>query len=201
MNSGSRASRPRQGLYLPYLHDEPKLQLKQGPHACPHLLELESLFVVEPSGWWSIHEAPPVPGRALYRVLTPVRSRLVSAVAVAAVAAGVGVGVGGFVLIALALRELLAADPSGTAVTVLLAGALVNLLARFGLRAPAFRMSHLASFDLEVHLRTTLAEHLGRIPLGEVQRLGSGAVKKIVQDDVRALHIAVADSVPLLGFS
>ncbi|MBO0885353.1 MAG: ABC transporter ATP-binding protein, partial [Mycobacterium sp.] len=49
-------------------------------------------------------------------------------------------------------------------------------------------------------LRTDLADNLGRVPLGEVQRLGSGAVKKVVQDDVRGLHIAVADSVPLIGF-
>ncbi|WP_449061201.1 ABC transporter ATP-binding protein [Planomonospora algeriensis] len=131
-------------------------------------------------------------------MLEPVRPRLVTAVAVAASAAVLGVA--GFTLIALALRELLAADPDGATVTLLLTGALAGLLARFALRALSFRVSHLASFDLEVILRTRLAEHLGRVPLGEVQRLGSGAVKKVVQDDVRALHIAVADAVPLAGF-
>ncbi|MDT0345709.1 ABC transporter ATP-binding protein [Streptomyces litchfieldiae] len=139
------------------------------------------------------------PGAALTRVVTPVRSRLAAAIALAAL--GAVLGVAGFALIALALRELLDADPDGQAVAAQLAGALAGLLARFGLRAASFHVSHLASFDLEVHLRTQLAGHLGRIPLGEVQRLGSGAVKKVVQDDVRALHIAVADSTPLLGFT
>lgn len=131
------------------------------------------------------------PGRALSGLLGPVRTRLVSAVALAA--AGAVVGVVGFVLIALAMRELQSSF-------WLLAGALAALLARFGLRALSFWLSHVASFDLEVHLRTALADRLGKVPLGEVQRLGSGAVKKVVQDDVRALHMAVADAVPLAGF-
>jgi ATP-binding cassette, subfamily B, bacterial IrtA/YbtP len=139
------------------------------------------------------------PSAALTRVAAPVRPRLTLAVGLAAL--GAVLGVAGFAFIALALRELLEGDPDGGRVAWLLGGALAGLLARFGLRAASFHLSHLASFDLEVHLRTQLAEHLGRIPLGEVQRLGSGTVKKVVQDDVRALHIAVADATPLLGFT
>ncbi|WP_433331893.1 ABC transporter ATP-binding protein [Spirillospora sp. CA-294931] len=139
------------------------------------------------------------PGQALRGVLTPVRGRLIGSIATAAAAAVLGVA--GFALITLALKELLTDDPSGRRVALLLGGALAGLLARFALRAAAFHGSHIASFDLEVHLRRRLAEHLGRIPLGEVRGLGSGAVKKVMQDDVRALHIAVADAVPLLGFS
>ncbi|WP_188187841.1 ABC transporter ATP-binding protein [Nonomuraea sp. SYSU D8015] len=147
--------------------------------------------------------SPPVtgpdPGRALIAVMEPVRDRLVAAIAVAVAAAVLGVT--GFALVALALRELLEPQPAAPTVFWLLGGALAGLLARFGLRALSFRLSHLASFDLEVELRARLAEHLARIPLGEAQRLGSGAVKKVVQDDVRALHVAVADSVPLVGFT
>jgi ATP-binding cassette, subfamily B, bacterial IrtA/YbtP len=139
------------------------------------------------------------PGKALSGLVAPVRRRLTSATILAAVAAVAGVA--GFLLIALALGELLDGDPDGGIVAGLLAGALAGLLARFGLRVYAFELSHLASADLEVHLRTRLTEHLGRIPLGEAQRLGSGPVKKVVQDDVRALHIAVADATPLFGFS
>ncbi|GAA5051757.1 ATP-binding cassette subfamily B protein [Thermocatellispora tengchongensis] len=148
-------------------------------------------------------EGPPVtgpsPGRALIGVMEPVHGRLLTSIAVAATAAVLGVA--GFALVALALRELLEPVPDPATVFRLLGGALAGLLARFGLRALSFHLSHLASFELEVELRTRLAEHLARIPLGEAQRLGSGAVKKVVQDDVRALHIAVADSVPLAGFT
>ncbi|HEX5740607.1 MAG TPA: ABC transporter ATP-binding protein, partial [Pilimelia sp.] len=45
-----------------------------------------------------------------------------------------------------------------------------------------------------------LAERIGALPLGAVHRLGAGAIKKVVQDDVRSLHIAVADCVPLGAF-
>ncbi|MBF6209656.1 ABC transporter ATP-binding protein [Nocardia puris] len=139
------------------------------------------------------------PGSALFRVVAPVRGRLGLALAVAGL--GAVAGVIGYVGIALALWELLEADTDSGRVTRWLAVAAVGVLARFGLRAWSFRASHMASFDLEQRLRTDIATHLARVPLGDVQRLGAGAVKKVVQDDVRGLHIAVADSVPLAGFS
>lgn len=139
------------------------------------------------------------PGKVLRRLTRPVQTRLRIAVSLGALAAVLGVA--GFALVALALRELLTADPRGSTIAWLLAGALAGLLARFGLRAWSFHLSHIASIDLEVLLRRRLAEHVGRIPLGEVQRMGSGTIKKVTQDDVRALHAAVADATPLLGFS
>jgi ATP-binding cassette, subfamily B, bacterial IrtA/YbtP len=71
----------------------------------------------------------------------------------------------------------------------------ISLIARVW----AFRVSHLAAYRLEAILRTYLTTHLARVPLGYSQNLGAGAAKKIVQDDVRALHGFVADSVPLFG--
>lgn len=139
------------------------------------------------------------PSSALYRVTEPVRGRLAAALATAAL--GAVAGVVGFVGIALALRELFATDADTSTVVALLVLAAVGFLVRFALRAWSFLLSHLASFDLEQRLRTDLAAHLGRVPLGEAQRLGSGAVKKVVQDDVRGLHMAVADAVPLAGFT
>jgi ATP-binding cassette subfamily B protein len=141
----------------------------------------------------------PDPGRALRTVVEPVLPRLKAAIALAV--AGAVVGVAGFALVALALKELLEPDPDAATVFWLLGGALAGLLARFGLRAWSFRVSHLASFALEVELRVRLAERLARIPLGEAQRLGSGRAKKVMHDDVRALHAAVADAVPMGGFT
>ncbi|MGK8506993.1 ABC transporter ATP-binding protein [Nocardia asiatica] len=139
------------------------------------------------------------PAGALFRVTEPVRGRLVTALLAAALGA-VG-GVVGFVGLAMVLWELFDPDPDTGTVVILLVVAGVGFLARFALRAWSFLASHLASFDLEQRLRTDLANHLGRVPLGEAQRLGSGAAKKIVQDDVRGLHVAIADAVPLAGFT
>ncbi|MBN3132512.1 ABC transporter ATP-binding protein [Pectobacterium brasiliense] len=76
-------------------------------------------------------------------------------------------------------------------------GALLCLCASYLLRLLAFNQSHYAAFRLENQIRSALAEQLARIPLGEVQRLGTGSLAKIVQDDVKALHLFVADSTPL----
>ncbi|WP_319380881.1 ABC transporter ATP-binding protein [Thiomicrorhabdus sp.] len=65
----------------------------------------------------------------------------------------------------------------------------------------AFTLSHLAAFKLETILRTTMAEHLARLPLGFLIQNGSGALTKVMQDDVKALHAFVADSTPFYGRS
>ncbi len=144
-------------------------------------------------------EAGVTPGNALFRVTEPVRGRLGASMVIGAL--GGAAGVAGFVGLALALGELFEADTETGVVVAFLVLAAAGFLVRFALRAWSFLLSHLASFDLEQRLRSDLAAHLGRVPLGEAQRLGSGAVKKVVQDDVRGLHMAVADAVPLAGFT
>lgn len=144
-------------------------------------------------------EAGTTPGNALFRVTEPVRGRLAASMAVGAL--GGAAGVAGFVGLALALGELFEAGTETGTVVAYLVLAAAGFLIRFATRAWSFLLSHLASFDLEQRLRSDLAAHLGRVPLGAAQRLGSGAVKKVVQDDVRGLHNAVADAVPLAGFT
>ncbi|NKY59030.1 ABC transporter ATP-binding protein [Nocardia flavorosea] len=139
------------------------------------------------------------PGNALFRVTEPVRGRLGAAMALGAF--GGAAGVAGFVGLALALGELFETGTETGTVVAFLVLAAAGFLVRFAMRAWSFLLSHLASFDLEQRLRSDLAAHLGRVPLGEAQCLGSGTVKKIVQDDVRGLHMAVADAVPLAGFT
>ncbi|MFU8927201.1 ABC transporter ATP-binding protein [Acinetobacter puyangensis] len=67
----------------------------------------------------------------------------------------------------------------------------------FILRLQAFNQSHFASFRLETILRERLTQALARAPLGFLSTLGSGAIAKILKDDVRNLHVFVADSTPL----
>lgn len=65
----------------------------------------------------------------------------------------------------------------------------------------AFTLSHLAAFKLEVILRTAIADHLAKLPLGFLIEKGSGRLTKIMQDDVKALHAFAADSTPFYGRS
>ncbi|MFF9641205.1 ABC transporter ATP-binding protein [Kitasatospora aureofaciens] len=124
-----------------------------------------------------------------------IRARLRSA-ALLGVIAGAG-AVAGFVCAAYATGGLFGADPSFPVGWTV--GALAALVLSFAARWLADHLAHEASYDFEVALRRRLADALARMPLGEVQRLGSGRIKKIVQDDVKALHNAVADALPFVG--
>lgn len=65
----------------------------------------------------------------------------------------------------------------------------------------AFHMTHLAAFKLETILRKNLIQHLSDLPLGDIIDLGTGAIKKVLLDDVKNLHVFMADSIPLLARS
>lgn len=65
----------------------------------------------------------------------------------------------------------------------------------------SFVISHLGAFKLEEILRTNITTHLAKIPLGYVITTGTGALKKVLLDDVKNLHAFVADSIPMIGKS
>lgn len=70
-------------------------------------------------------------------------------------------------------------------------------VAAYLLRGLAFKRSHLAAFALEPILRGRLVRHLATLPLGTIQQQGAAAMAKVILDDVRDLHVFVADSTPL----
>ncbi|OLU33799.1 ABC transporter ATP-binding protein [Pseudomonas sp. PA27(2017)] len=126
--------------------------------------------------------------------MRPVRGRVNLGVALSGLSSLCGLG--SLVLLAFTLQRLLEEPtqwPWPFALVIL------STLAAYGLRQLSFHHSHLAAFELERILRSELSEHLARVPLGEVQRLGAGALAKVLQDDVKALHVFVADSTPLLA--
>ncbi|MDO5103421.1 MAG: ABC transporter ATP-binding protein [Lautropia sp.] len=102
---------------------------------------------------------------------------------------------GALAVLALAVHTLLS-EPGQWPWLPLGVAVLLTILA-FVLRLSAFNQSHYAAFRLETRLRTDLAGHLARVPLGYVQQTGSGALTKVIMDDVKALHVFVADSTPL----
>ena len=65
----------------------------------------------------------------------------------------------------------------------------------------SFVISHLGAFKLEEILRTRITTRLAKIPLGYIIANGTGALKKILLDDVKNLHAFVADSTPMVGKS
>ena len=83
--------------------------------------------------------------------------------------------------------------------TIVLLG--VMIIIAFTTRLSAFVVSHLGAFRLEQILRTKLSLHLSKVPLGYIITTGSGALKKVMQSDVKGLHAFVADSIPMIAKS
>ena len=77
----------------------------------------------------------------------------------------------------------------------------VMIVIAFSSRLAAFNIAHLGAFRLEQILRTELSLHLAQVPLGYIISAGSGALKKVMQNDVLLLHAFVADSVPMIAKS
>lgn len=132
----------------------------------------------------------------IWGVMAPVMGGIRGAMALASL--GSMATIGAVVVLALVVHELLQSDPQPARWMVL---ALLLTVVALILRGASFTLSHLVAFRLETMLRTELAEHLGRVPLGFLLSSGSGALTKVIQDDVKDLHGFVADSTPLLGRS
>ncbi len=129
----------------------------------------------------------------LWSIIHPVRSQIRFAMALSIASAVLGLGaVGG---LAVTVHQLLE-DP-GAWPWPAMAAVLACTAAAYSLRLISFDQSHYAAFRLETILRTELAEHLARVSLGHVQAMGAGALAKVMYDDVKALHLFVADSTPL----
>ncbi|MCG8553597.1 MAG: ABC transporter ATP-binding protein/permease, partial [Desulfobacterales bacterium] len=77
----------------------------------------------------------------------------------------------------------------------------IMIVIAFTTRLGSFVVSHLGALKLEQILRTRLSLHLAQVPLGYIITTGSGALKKVMQSDVRGLHVFVADSIPMIAKS
>lgn len=137
------------------------------------------------------------PPKHIWDIITPVKGRIIGAIVLASLS--VITGLGSLLAVPLIAAELLSDLPNPTIIWRWLVVAVGLVASAFTTRTLAFNVSHLAAFKLEVILRTALTEQLAKVPLGYVVTMGSGAIKKLVQDDVKSLHGFVADSTPLLG--
>lgn len=128
-----------------------------------------------------------------WNIMRPVQGQIRFAMLIAGTSAVLGLA--SIALLALVLGQLIQHprvwpwQPMAAAVACLAASLL--------LRLHAFNQSHYAAFRLETILRTNMAQHLAQVSLGDIQQYGAGALAKVMQDDIKALHLFVADSTPL----
>ena len=129
----------------------------------------------------------------LWQVITPVRRKVILAMALAGLAALTSLGA--LLFLAWSLRDIRATPDAIPAWP--LSGLISCVVLTFVLRLQAFNISHYAAFHLENILRSRLARKALQLSPGALQQMGSGSVAKVMLDDVKSLHIFVADSTPL----
>lgn len=74
--------------------------------------------------------------------------------------------------------------------------ALGGVAGNIGLYLAALLCAHSAAFDAEYNLKLQMVEHLGRIPLGRLEALGTGRVGKVMDESVGAIEGFLAHSLP-----
>ncbi|WP_207802474.1 ABC transporter ATP-binding protein [Rhodovulum sp. BSW8] len=134
---------------------------------------------------------PKLPGA--WAIMAPVRGQIRAGMALAVLSALFGLATLGF--LALTVQALMAGQ--GALACGFMAAAFLCTLGGYLGRLGAFNQSHYAAFRLERLLRTGLAQRLAQVSLGYVETEGAGGLTKVIHDDVKALHVFVADSTPL----
>jgi ATP-binding cassette subfamily B protein len=121
--------------------------------------------------------------------------------AIAAMFMGLVASVVPFFLAYLIIRPLLMREPLafGTAAAIVAAIAVCGVLYAL-LYLKGLDLSHKSAFNTLKNLRITLQGKLEKQPLGNIQDIGTGALKKTFIDDIETLELLLAHSLPE-GFS
>ncbi|MFJ2544021.1 ABC transporter ATP-binding protein [Microbacterium sp. NPDC087589] len=127
----------------------------------------------------------------------PVRRSLAGIVVLSMI--GALSGVVPFIAIVELARTLLPALSGGSVdaarVWMIVAVAVVALFVSFGSAFLSGLVSHFADAELQLTLRQRIVRHLQELPLGWFDRRTSGTVRKLVENDVVALHQLVAHAI------
>ncbi|MGI6499961.1 MAG: ABC transporter ATP-binding protein [Anaerostipes sp.] len=74
--------------------------------------------------------------------------------------------------------------------------ALVSLLLYTVLNIKGLQQSHIAAYNTLKNLRISLQGKLERLPLGTIEEMGTGSMKKMFIDDIETLELLLAHAIP-----
>ncbi len=101
-----------------------------------------------------------------------------------------------YVLIYYILKELIDGRIDNPDITTWLSWAFVAVVIS-GIAMYASAMaSHVAAFNILYGLRCSIADKLGRLPMGYLGNRSSGSLRKIIADDVERIELFIAHSLP-----
>lgn len=101
-----------------------------------------------------------------------------------------------YILIYYIVDGLLGNQVSGIDINTYLIWAFVAVAFSFVLMYASGTASHIAAFNILYELRCKIASKLGKLPMGYIGDRSSGALKKILSDDVERIEIFIAHSIP-----
>lgn len=104
-----------------------------------------------------------------------------------------------FVFIFFIIKEIIEAAPNySEAVNVVKNGGLAVLFALISIAVyiGALMCSHLSAFRIAGNMRKTLMSHIARLPLGFIGEMGSGKIRRIVNDSSAATETYLAHQLP-----
>jgi len=101
-----------------------------------------------------------------------------------------------YVVIYYIIDILLNKQAVGAAINQYLLWAFVAVASSFVFMYVSGVVSHVAAFNILYELRCKIADKLGKLPMGYVGTRSSGALKKILADDVERIETFIAHSIP-----
>lgn len=101
-----------------------------------------------------------------------------------------------YILMYAILKAMITPPVDAALIKTYLLQAVYAVIASYALLYAAGMASHVAAFNILYELRTQMADKLGRLPLGFINRHNSGALKKIMGDDIERIENFIAHSIP-----
>ena len=101
-----------------------------------------------------------------------------------------------YILIFYIMKELLSGQVDSPNIENYLTWAFVAVALSFVLMYVSGMASHIAAFNILYELRCKIAEKIGKLPMGYVSNRSSGALKKILTDDVERIEVFIAHGIP-----
>ena len=101
-----------------------------------------------------------------------------------------------YILIFYILKELLNGRITNPDINTWLIWAFVAIVISAVMLYSSGMAAHIAAFNILYGLRCNITDKLGRLPMGYLRNRSSGALKKIVADDVELIELFIAHSLP-----
>ena len=101
-----------------------------------------------------------------------------------------------YILIYYILKELLTGHVANPNIGNYLIWAFAAIVISFFLMFVSGMASHIAAFNILYELRSKIADKLGKLPMSYVGNRSSGALKKILADDVERIESFIAHGIP-----